>query len=124
MLLPHGADTASTAGRLIGLIARAINAAADPRARLLRRRRRALRWGVVFGLGSLLWAAVTVLLATWGWFALLLEFTGLIAVVQAFAATLLLMRYRWLRAEPLPAAATPPPDYRLRAPLSPRAVGR
>jgi hypothetical protein len=99
-LLQHGLDAAGALGELI---ARTISAAADPRARLLRRRRRALRWAVIFGTGSLFWAAATVLLAAWGWFALLLEITGLIAVVQAFAATLLLARYRWLRAEPLPA---------------------
>ncbi|MDD4867900.1 MAG: hypothetical protein PHQ28_12530, partial [Mycobacterium sp.] len=90
-------------------------AAADPRARLLRRRRRALRWGLVFTAGCLFWAAVTVLLAAWGWFALLLQITGFIAVVQAIPATLLLLRYRWLRSEPLPesrpagARRLPPP---------------
>lgn len=99
-LVQHGLDTA---GELCGLVAHKISAAADPRARILRRRRRALRWGLVFGAGCLFWAVVTALLAAWGWFALLLEITGLIAVVQAFAATLLLLRYRWLRAEPLPA---------------------
>lgn len=99
-LLQHGLDTA---GELFDLVAHKISVAADPRARLLRRRRRALRWGLIFGAGSLLWAVVTALLAAWGWFALLLEATGLVAVVQAFAATLLLLRYRWLRAEPLPA---------------------
>lgn len=84
-------------------VARKINAAADPRARLLRRRRRALRWGLIFGAGSLFWAVVTMLLAAWGWFALLLEITGAVAVVMSIPATLLLFRYRWLRAEPLPA---------------------
>jgi MFS family permease len=80
-----------------------ISTAADPRARLLRRRRRALRWGLIFTAGCLFWAVVTALLAAWGWFALLLEITGLIAVLQAIPATLLLFRYRWLRSEPLPA---------------------
>ncbi|MGH3961093.1 phage shock envelope stress response protein PspM [Mycobacterium sp.] len=92
-----------TAGVLSDLLAHKITAAADPRARLLRRRRRALRWGLIFGAGCLFWAVVTALLAAWGWFALLLEVTGLIAAVQAFAATWFLLRYRWLRAEPLPA---------------------
>lgn len=99
-LLQRGLDTA---GQLSDLVALKISAAADPRARLLRRRRRALRWAVIFGVGSLFWAAVTVGLAVWGWFALLLEITGVVAVVQAFVATLLLLRYRWLRSEPLPA---------------------
>jgi hypothetical protein len=89
-----------TANGLSDLVAAKIS---DPRARLLRRRRRALRWGLIFSAGSVFWAAVTLLLAAWGWFALLLVGTGSIAVVQAGVATLLLLRYRWLRAEPLPA---------------------
>jgi MFS family permease len=99
-LLQRGLDTAS---EISELLAQKISAATDPRARMLRRRRRALRWGLVFSVGCLFWALVTVLLAAWGWFALLLVITGLIAVVQAIPATLLLLRYRWLRAEPLPA---------------------
>lgn len=85
------------------VVAQKINAAADPRARLLRRRRRALRWGLIFGAGCLFWALLTVLLAAWGWFTLLLEITGAVAVLMAVPATLLLFRYRWLRSEPLPA---------------------
>ena len=73
---------------------RKISAAAEPRARLLRRRRRALRWGVIFAVGTVFWAVVTVLLAAWGWFALLLEITGGVAVFMAVPATLLLLRYR------------------------------
>ena len=91
------------AADVFDFLARKINAAADPRARLLRRRRRALRWGLIFGIGCLFWAAVTMVLAAWGWFALLLEITGAVAVLMAIPATLLLLRYRWLRAEPLPA---------------------
>jgi hypothetical protein len=98
-LLQRSLDAAN---ELSDLVAQKISAAADPRARLLRRRRRALRWGVIFSAGCLFWAVVTVLLAAWGWFALLLEITGLIAVVQAIPATLFLLRYRWLRGEPLP----------------------
>jgi hypothetical protein len=99
-MLQRGLDTATD---LSDLVAQKISAAADPRARLLRRRRRALRWGLIFTAGCLFWAVVTALLAAWGWFALLLEITGFIAVVQAIPATLLLLRYRWLRSEPLPA---------------------
>jgi hypothetical protein len=99
-LVQRGLDTAAD---LSDLVARKISAAADPRARLLRRRRRALRWGVIFALGCLFWMAVTAVLAAWGWFALLLEVTGGVAVVLAIPATLLLLRYRWLRSEPLPA---------------------
>ena len=96
-LLQRGLDAAN---ELSNLVAAKIS---DPRARLLRRRRRALRWGLIFSAGCVFWAAVTLLLAAWGWFALLLVGTGSIAVVQAGVATLLLLRYRWLRAEPLPA---------------------
>jgi hypothetical protein len=99
-LLQRGFDTA---GELTDMVAQKISAVTDPRARLLRRRRRALRWGLIFTAGCLFWAVVTALLAAWGWFALLLEVTGFIAVVQAIPATLLLFRYRWLRSEPLPA---------------------
>jgi hypothetical protein len=70
---------------------------------LLRQRRRALRWGLIFAAGTVLWAVVTAVLAAWGWFALLLWITGGVAVVEAMIATLLLIRYRWLRSEPLPA---------------------
>jgi hypothetical protein len=106
-VLQRGLDTAAD---LSELVAAKISAAADPRARLLRRRRRALRWGLIFTLGCAFWAVVTAVLAAWGWFALLLQITGFIAAVQAIPATLLLLRYRWLRSEPLPA---PRPGPRL-----------
>ncbi|HUB54300.1 MAG TPA: hypothetical protein VMB04_03945 [Mycobacterium sp.] len=99
-LLLRGLDTASDFSELV---AQKISAVTDPRERLLRRRRRALRWGLIFSAGCVFWGVVTAVLAAWGWFALLLEITGGIAVVQAMIATLLLIRYRWLRAEPLPA---------------------
>jgi hypothetical protein len=99
-VLQRGLDTAAD---LSDFVAKKISAAADPRARLLRRRRRALRWGLIFGIGCLFWIAVTGVLAAWGWFVLLLQITGAIAVAMAIPATLLLLRYRWLRAEPLPA---------------------
>ena len=98
-LLQRGLDTAAD---LSELVAAKISAAADPRARLLRRRRRALRWGLIFAVGCVFWAVVTVVLAAWGWFALLLQITGFIAAAEAIPATLLLLRYRWLRSEPLP----------------------
>src|ERR1700761_5584999 len=91
-----------TAGELADLVGQKVSAATDPRARQLRRRRRALRWGLIFAFGCLFWTVVTALLAAWGWFVLLLVVTGSIAVVEAIPATLLLFRYRWLRAEPLP----------------------
>lgn len=99
-LLQRGLDIAA---EFSDVLARKISAAADPRARLLRRRRRALRWGLIFSAGCLFWGLVTALLAAWGWFVSLLVVTGLIATVQAIPATLLLLRYRWLRSVPLPA---------------------
>src|ERR1700690_2493126 len=99
-LLMRGLDTASD---LSELLVQKISAATDPRERQLRRRRRALRWGLIFSAGCVFWGVVRAILAAWGWFALLLEITGGVAVVQAMIATLLLIRYRWLKADPLPA---------------------
>jgi hypothetical protein len=118
VLLQRGLDTAN---ELSDLVARKISAVTDPRARLLRQRRRALRWGLIFTAGCVFWAVVTAVLAAWGWFALLLVITGSIAVAEAIPATLLLLRYRWLRGEPLPAqrpASTrrlPPPSSAARS---------
>jgi hypothetical protein len=112
-LLQRGFDTAT---ELSDFLAQKISAATDPRARLLRRRRRALRWGLIFSAGCVFWAVVTALLAAWGWFALLLEVTGFIAALQVIPATLLLLRYRWLRSEPLPARR--PANLRRLPPLS------
>src|ERR1700744_2656835 len=91
-----------TAAYLSDMVAQKISAAPDPRARLLRRRRRALRWGLIFTAGCLFWIVVTGVLAAWGWVALLLEITGGGVVVRSIAATLLLLGYRGLKAEPLP----------------------
>ncbi|BBX74189.1 hypothetical protein H7H78_01835 [Mycobacterium shinjukuense] len=121
VLLQRGFDAVA---ELSDLIASKISAATDPRARLLRRRRRALRWAVIFSAGCLFWAALTAVLAAWGWFVLLLQITGAIAVVQAIPATLLFFRYFWLRSEPLPAqrpAITrrlPPPGSAARPAMS------
>lgn len=108
--LQRGIDTAA---EVSDLVAQKISAATDRRARLLRRRRRALRWGLIFGAGCVFWAVLTVVLAAWGWFTLLLQITGAIAVVLSIPATMLLMRYRWLRSEPLP---TPRPGNVRRLP--------
>lgn len=72
-LLLRGLDTASDISELVF---QKISAATDPRERQLRRRRRALRWGLIFAAGTVFWAAVTAILAAWGWFALLLQITG------------------------------------------------
>jgi hypothetical protein len=98
-LLQQGLDTAAD---LSGFVAQKISAAADPRARLLRRRRRALRWAWIFTAGSVFWGVVTAVLAWWGWFVLLLQITGGIAVIEVIPATLLFFRYHWLKSEPLP----------------------
>jgi len=99
-LLQRGFDTLADA---TDLLARKVNAISDPRARLLRRRRRALRWAWIFTAGVAFWALVTAVLAAWGWFALLLQITGAVAVLMVIPATLLFFRYHWLKAEPLPA---------------------
>ncbi|SOJ54517.1 hypothetical protein MSIMFB_02009 [Mycobacterium simulans] len=120
-LLQRALDTAAD---LSDLVAQKISAATDPRTRLLRRRRRALRWGLICAAGCVFWAVVTAVLAAWGWFTLLLQITGAIAVVLTIPATLLLFRYRWLRSEPLPAprpAGTrrlPPPGSAARPAMS------
>jgi hypothetical protein len=120
-LLMRGLDTAS---ELSDVVARKISAATDPREKLLRRRRRALRWGLIFAAGCVFWGVVTAILAAWGWFALLLEITGGVAVVQAMIATLLLIRHHWLRSEPLPAQRPtssrrlPPPSSAARSAMS------
>ncbi|MFV0494432.1 phage shock envelope stress response protein PspM [Mycobacterium sp.] len=85
-----------------GQVARTIGIATDARARMLRRRRRALRWAWIFTAGCAFWALLTAVLAAWGWFTLLLQITGAIAVVQVIPATLLFFRYHWLKSEPLP----------------------
>src|SRR6185436_13439457 len=92
-LLQRGIDAASEATEVV---AHKLKMAADPRARLLRKRKWALRLGLFFGFASVFWFLVTGLLATWNvpFWALLI--TGLVAAGAAFPATLLLLRYRWL----------------------------
>lgn len=82
--------------------AQKLSAVADPRARLLRKRRWALRLGLFFAFASVFWVLVTALLASWSTPVWGLLITGLIAAGAAAPATLLLLRYRWLRGEPLP----------------------
>lgn len=98
-LVQRGVDTAS---EVVDVVAAKLSALADPRARLLRKRRWALRLALFFGFSCVFWAVVTVLLAAWGWFQLLLIITGSVAVGAAVPATLLFFRYRWLRSLPLP----------------------
>ncbi len=95
----RGIDAASEA---VDVVASRLSAAADPRARLLRKRKWAFRLAIFFGLTSLFWTSVTGLLATWNTPVWVLLITGIVAAAAAFPAALLVMRYRWLRAEPLP----------------------
>ncbi len=99
-LLQRGLDGASEAA---DLVAHKLSVAADPRARLLRKRKWALRIGLLFGFATVLLILVTVLLATWSTPAWALLIPGLLAAGAAFPATLAFLRYRWLRATPLPA---------------------
>lgn len=111
-LLQRGIDRASEAA---DIIAEKLGAIADPRARMLRKRRWALRLGLLFGAACGFWMLVTAVLASWSTPVWVLLITGLIAAGSAAPATLLLLRFRWLRSVPLPSARTvtarrlPPP---------------
>lgn len=97
--LQRSVDTVS---EYADVAAQKLSAVSDPRARLLRKRRWALRLGLFFGFASAFWTFVTGLLATWSTPVWALLITGLIAAGAAIPATLWLLRYRWLRGEPLP----------------------
>lgn len=97
--LQRGIDTAS---EYVDVAAQRLSAAADPRARLLRKRRWALRLGLFFSFSTVLWVCITGLLATWSTPVWGLIITGVIAAGAAVPATLFLLRYRFLRGEPLP----------------------
>jgi len=97
--LQRGVDTAA---EYADVAAQKLSAAADPRARLLRKRRWAVRLGLFFGFASAFWVLVTGLLAAWSTPVWGLLISGLIAAGAAAPATLLLLRYRWLRGEALP----------------------
>lgn len=99
-VLQRGIDTAAD---LSGALAEKLSAAADPRAKLLRKRRWAARLGVFFTLACGFWVLVTAVLASWSTPVWVLIITGAVAAGAAFPATLLWLRYRWLRSEPLPA---------------------
>jgi hypothetical protein len=99
-LLQRGVDTAA---ELSDVVAERLSAAADPRARQLRKRRWALRLALFFTVTCGFWVLVTGVLASWSTPVWALLITGLIAAGAAFPATLLFLRYRWLKASPLPA---------------------
>lgn len=110
--------------RLSAALARQLSAVLEPRARMLRQRRRARRWGVVCAAGCVFWLLVTALLASWATPVWALLITGLIAAGAAGPAMLLLLRYRWLRSLPLPARRPgasrrlPPPGSAARPAMS------
>jgi MFS family permease len=91
-----------TAAEFSGVVADKLHAAADPRAKLLRKRRWALRLAIFFTFSTVLWIGVTGLLASWNTPFWALFIPAPIAVGAAFLATLAFLRYRWLRGEPLP----------------------
>src|SRR6478735_3720186 len=98
-LVQRGVDTAADWS---DVLSEKLNAAADPRAKLLRKRRWALRLGVFFTVSTLFWIGVTGLLSAWDTPFWALFIPAPIAVGAAFLATLSFLRYRWLRGEPLP----------------------
>ena len=106
------------------MAAQKLSAVSDPRARLLRKRRWALRLGVFFTVAAVFWVIVTAVLATWSTPVWALLITGIIAAGAAVPATLLLLRFRWLKAEPLPpqrqvlGRRLPPPDSAARPSMS------
>lgn len=120
-LLQRGVDSAA---EISDVVAERLHAAADPRAKLLRKRRWALRLGLFFAVTTLFWIAVTAVLAAWSTPFWVFIITGAIAAGAMFPATLLLLRYRWLRAEPLPPARTrgsrrlPPWNSAARGPMA------
>jgi hypothetical protein len=99
-LVQRGVDTAA---EWSDVVAEKLHAAADPRAKLLRKRRMALRLGVFFTVSSVFWVGVTALLASWSTPVWALFIPAPIAAGAAFLATLSFLRYRWLRGTPLPA---------------------
>jgi hypothetical protein len=99
-LVQRGVDSAA---EYSGVLAQKLGAAADPRAKLLRKRRWALRAAVFFAFSTALWITVTGVLASWDVIpAWVLPIPASIAVGAAFLATLSFLRYRWFRREPLP----------------------
>ncbi len=97
--LQRGVDAVS---EYADIAAHKLAAVSDPRARLLRKRRWALRLGGFFAFASAFWVFVTGLLAVWNTPVWALLITGLVAAGAAVPATLWLLRYRWLRNESLP----------------------
>jgi hypothetical protein len=102
-IVQRGVDTAA---ELSDVVAQKLGAAADQRAKMLRKRRWALRAGWFFTFSTGLWITVTAVLASWSTPAWALLIPGAIAAGAAFWATLAFMRYRWLKGTPLPPERT------------------
>lgn len=99
-LVQRGVDTAA---EFSDVVAQRLGATADQRAKMLRKRRWALRSAVFFTFSTGSWIAVTGVLASWDVIpAWVLPIPASIAVGAAFLATLSFLRYRWLKREPLP----------------------
>jgi hypothetical protein len=120
-LLQRGIDSASEWSEVI---AQKLSAVADPRARLLRQRRWAGRGAAFFAFSCSLWIAVTAVMASWSTPAWALIIPGVIAAGAAFPATLLFLRWRFLKRSPLPdprprsTRRLPPPGSAARGPMS------
>lgn len=114
----RGVDTAA---EWSDVLAEKLNAAADPRAKLLRKRRWALRLAVFFAVSCVFWVLMTALLASWSTPVWALFIPAGIAAGAAFPATLAFLRYRWLKREPLPARRSrrlPPLNSAARRPMA------
>lgn len=118
-LAQRGVDTAA---EMTDVLAQKLGAAADPRAKLLRKRRWALRAGLFLAFSSVFWIGVTAVLASWDIPAWALLIPSPIAVGAAFLSTLAFLRYRWLKRTPLPAERTvrrlPPRGSAARQPMA------
>ena len=85
------------------MLAEKLNAAADPRAKLIAQTARGrCGSGCSSRCRRVFWVGVTALLASWSTPVWALFIPAPIAVGAAFLATLSFLRYRWLRGEPLP----------------------
>jgi hypothetical protein len=99
-LVQRGVDTAA---EFTDAVAQRVGVASNPRAKILRKRRWALRATLFFAFSTGLWVGVTAMLASWDVIpAWVLPIPAAIAVGAAFLATLAFMRYRWFKGAPLP----------------------
>lgn len=83
-------------------LAARMRAMSDKREKLLRKRLRAKRWSIRWALACVAGLLVTTVLATTGAPPWLLIIPALLTAGCAIPATYLLVRYRYLKAEPLP----------------------